>query len=110
MKYSEVEPLPDRELQRLLSDDSPQSIRTALLALASHGADWRLAQDACLAHLDHPDPDVRGLAATCLGHIGRIHGRLDRHKVLDALRRKSDDPAIAGQVADALDDIDMFVA
>lgn len=50
-----------------------------------------------------------GLAATCLGHIARVHGRLDEDKVVVALRERLSDKEIVGRVVDALEDIEMFL-
>ena len=81
----------------------------ALVALAFYEANWRLAQDKRSELLSHGSPDVSGLAATCLGHIARIRHKLDKDKGLRALRGCLDDDAISGRVADALDDIELFL-
>jgi hypothetical protein len=52
---------------------------------------------------------MRGLAATCLGHVARIHKRLDLDLVLGALVPLKSDPVIGGYVRDALDDIKFFL-
>ncbi len=80
------------------------------MSVALNDPDWRWAQSKCLDLLDNESPDVRGLAATCLGHIARIHRQLDKEKVLIALREHLDDSTISGQIADALDDVDMFLS
>ncbi|MBC3879964.1 hypothetical protein H8K35_06495 [Undibacterium sp. LX40W] len=92
-----------------LSKD-PQVICDALVTMAFYEADWNWAQEKCLSFLKSSDIQVAGLAATCLGHIARIHRRLDKERVLIALRDASlNTPFIAGKVEDALDDIDTFI-
>lgn len=81
----------------------------ALLSVAFQEPDWQWAQEKFLALLESESPDVRGLSATCLGHIARIHGKLDKGRVVAALNSHLDDKAILGQIEDALDDIAMFV-
>lgn len=82
----------------------------ALASVVLHEKDWRWSQAQCLHFLNHANPELSGLAATCLGHIARIHRQLDRDLVITALRKRLDDPEIGGRVQDALDDIQMFVS
>jgi len=62
----------------------------------------------CLSFSNHPDPQVRGVAATCLGEIPRIHGQIDAELVISRLNVMLHDPATSGQAQDALDDIARF--
>jgi len=92
----------------LLRRDQDAVLRT-LLGAVNAEPDWRRAQDECLRLLAHDDLAVRKLAVTCLGHVARIHRHIDRPRVLSALDHvASSDPAIAGQVEDARDDIEHF--
>ena len=77
----------------------------ALVSLAFHDPDWHWVQDICLRFLNDNNPEIGGVSATCLGHLARIHGKLDRERVVAALRNRLDDPEIGGRVEDALDDI-----
>lgn len=81
----------------------------ALLSAAFYDPDWRWVQNHCLNFLTHEDRDVRALAAICLGHIARIHGKLDVDIVLERLVPLKTDPLIGGSVQDALDDIKFFL-
>ena len=45
-------------------------------------------QELYLELLDHRDRPVRLLAATCLGHVARVHRRLDEDRVVPALQRR----------------------
>ncbi|WP_233237924.1 hypothetical protein [Bordetella sp. LUAb4] len=103
-------PCADRGLaeKAFLSGNSSE-ICKMLVSIAFYDSDWNWVQDRCLEFLASPVPEVRGVAATCLGHIARIHHCLDRNKVLSALDKHSGDASIAGQISDALDDIAMFV-
>jgi hypothetical protein len=94
----------------MLASGSQEQITDALVGLAYHEQDWRWVQSQCLRFLSSADPDVRGLAATCLGHIARILGRVDKELVLPALQPLLTDPQIAGRVEDALEDIRIFTS
>jgi hypothetical protein len=91
-----------------MSWDSRQ-ICSALVCVAFYDRDWRWSQDRFLEFLSNNDPAIRGLAATCRGHLARIHGKLDTERVLPALKLSCNDPEISGRVEDALDDIKMYL-
>jgi len=81
-----------------------------MLRLAFHDPDWRWVQDLCLRWTTDPDWQVRNGVVLALGHVARIHRRLDRDRVVPVLRTLSEDPRLKGTVDDALEDIDMFVS
>jgi hypothetical protein len=87
----------------------PKVICHALVAAAFCEPDWKWVQDKCLYFLQNADPEISGLAATCLGHVARIHQKLERDKVIAALDARRENSEIAGRIEDALDDINMFI-
>src|SRR5579875_1886943 len=68
--------------------------------------DW--SSDVCSSDLD---PGIRGIAATCIGHLARIHQQLDLDLILPALYRHQSDPGkyVAGNVDNALSSIERFM-
>ena len=88
---------------------STEEICRALVAAAFSETDWRWVQGQCLFFLTYPDIEVRGLAATCLGHLARIHQKLDLEVVIPALKSHLKDKEIFGQVQEALEDIEMYM-
>lgn len=97
------------EVARAFESGDPDVLSAVLIALAFHEPDWRWAQDRCLEALDHESPVVRGLAATCLGHVARIHKRLDLDRVRPKLEALASDPYAGGRARDALEDIARFL-
>ncbi|MEO8403014.1 MAG: hypothetical protein ABI480_00405 [Chitinophagaceae bacterium] len=81
----------------------------AMVACAYYENDWKWAQEKFLTFLQNNDTTISGLAATCLGHIARIHHKIDKDKVLPALQNYIHKKEISGPVQDALDDIEIFV-
>lgn len=68
--------------------------------------DWLRVQFKEL--LEHSDQDVRGVTATCIGHIARLHPSANREQLLSILRPHLSDSLICGRVEDAIDDVRMF--
>lgn len=108
-KYQTPQYINKKLAEEAFETNDMKTICEALVAVALHEQDWKWAQDKCLGFLESESSDIRGLAATCLGHIARIHRELDKEKVLSALQTHLSDEYISGQVSDALDDIEMFL-
>ncbi len=94
---------------RIFSMGSDDEICDTLLSITLFDEDWSWCQTQCLSFLKHTNPDISGLAATCLDHLARIHHKLDKQLVIPALKQRLTDPKISGRIQDALDDIDMFL-
>ena len=109
MKYHEIFPLNRPDLERLLESGNQKAIIDALLSAAYYDPDWKWVQTTCLRFLDHSETDVRWNAATCLGHVARIHKKLDTEIVVPKLTALKADPTIAANVQDALDDIEWYL-
>jgi hypothetical protein len=109
MTSKEPEPISRDAASSVFASGGPQEICDALIGVTFHEPDWHWVRDRCLDFLSHENSDVRGLAATCLGHIARIHHALDQDVVVPALQRLRADPQVGGRAEDALDDIRMFL-
>jgi hypothetical protein len=109
MILDEVKPITQTEAEAGLASGMPDKICDALIRITYHHPDWRWVQDVCLVFASHSNPQISGLAVTCLGHLARIHGVLEVEKVLTTLRKLRGDPKISGRVADALDDIKTYL-
>ncbi|MCL2824508.1 MAG: hypothetical protein FWD57_11000 [Polyangiaceae bacterium] len=97
------------ELEALIESRNESAIVEALLSAAYYDPDWRWVHGVCLRVLDQTNMYVRSNAATCLGHIARIHKNLDLDLVLPRLLPLKGDPAIGPWVEDALEDIRFFL-
>jgi hypothetical protein len=96
------------QLSLLLKSTDLNVVSDTLLYVCFNVDDIEWIQDKCIELLEHKDEDIAGLAATCLGHIARIHSRINKGKVLPVLQSKLQDTRLSGRVKDALEDIDMF--
>lgn len=83
----------------------------ALLDLTYGDPDRRAVEVALLGQLSSPDvhPEVKQLAVTCMGHIGRLH-RAASADVVRRLEGLLGDPELGGRAEDALGDIRAFTA
>ena len=107
--FKNPEELNRKELLKKFSSGDSDEICEALISMAFDEEDWQWAQNQCLYFLESPDSGVRGIAATCLGHVARYHRKLDRELVEEALSKHLDDKEIFGQVDEALDDIKFYL-
>jgi hypothetical protein len=108
MDYREPPPVTRERFQQLLMQGNARQSAQALIGLVFSDPDWKWLQDLCLSLVEYVEPDVRAAAVTSLGHIARIHGRIERSLVEPRLRQLLDDPFLAGRAQDALDDIASF--
>jgi hypothetical protein len=80
----------------------------ALVAVSLHDPDGEWVANLCAELLDDNDSNMRAVAATCLGHVARIHPQIDLKRVVPVLRRLASDPVVGGRASDALDDIALY--
>ena len=108
MRYEDVAPVTkDQALVAFASQDANRIVH-ALLGTAYHESDWEWVQDWCLRFLESTEPAVRNTAITCLGHLARIHKKINKAKVMGALRSHLKDAGCEGRIEDAIDDIEVF--
>lgn len=111
MKYEQIEPIDRHQAEKLLASNRRDAICRTLVSVATFDSDRRWAQAQCLKFARHDDPFVRGVAATCLGHLARIHGAIDEDEVVpvvcELLRDK--DPGTRGKAQDTLSDFSIFL-
>ena len=92
----------------LLCDDVEE--RTRAILSISWQDNWHFAQAVCLKYARSPDPDIRRISITGLGHIARIHGAIDVESVLELLGESRQAGSGNGSFEDLFDDIMVFVA
>ncbi len=108
-QYEPIAPFNKQQsVQEFASGDTERIVR-ALLGATNHESDWEWVESRCLEYLDSPVQEVRNVAITCLGHLARIHQKINKSRVLAALARHRANPDVAGRIEDAIDDIEIFV-
>lgn len=109
MRYSEPVPLTKADAEKVFASSDSDAICEALVAVALSDPDWQWTQDRCIEFTHHPEWPLRAIAATCLGHLARIHGTLDFAKVKPRLIELMKDPRTRGYAESAAGDIKMFM-
>jgi HEAT repeat protein len=111
METNANSPFTAEEIEQIFQSNNIANICETLVTLALYDADWQKVETFCLEFLEHPDAGVRMVAATCIGHLARIHQQLDLDLVLPALYRHQSDQGkwVAGNVDNALSCIERFM-
>ena len=111
MKYERVRPIDKTRARKLLANGDRDAICRTLVSVAMFESDRRWAQSQFLKFARHADPFVRGVAATSLGHLARIHGAIDEDDVVPVVREllHDSDPETRGKAQDALSDFSTFL-
>lgn len=107
MRYENPQPLPHGEAEAIFASGDDSAICNALVGAALHDGDADWVESWCLRLGVSQSDDVRGVAATCLGHVARRFGAVRRDS-LELLERLQRDPAVGGRAEDALDDVRQF--
>jgi hypothetical protein len=108
MQFDNVKAIDRQSAEMAFASGNESEICHALVSLAFHEPDWLWAQNQCLFFLEKDNQNIAGVAATCLGHLARIHRKIEKDKVTVALKLHLSNGDLAGIVEDALDDILMF--
>jgi len=109
-RYEPIHPITREQALIELDSRNPERIGKALLAMALHYNDYEYVLELCLGYFDHESINVQFSAIYCIGHIARIHRKMDTDRVLPLLEKKRANPELTGTVFDALDDIQMFTS
>jgi len=92
-----------------LFSGNKEKICQSLVGIAFCDPEWQWSQNKFLEFLNSNDMEIRRVSATCLGHVARIHGQLDKEKVIAELEKHLCNDEISGTILDALDDINDFL-
>lgn len=107
--YEEPVPATPADVVAALQCGDRQAATRALVGAAFHHPDGQAVQELCLRLLDGEDRQLAAVAATCLGHLARIHRQLGAETVRAALDRQRGDPLVGPRAEDALGDIDLYL-
>ncbi len=96
------------KLLQSLQVTTPDKIASALLSVVIYDSDFEWVQSLCFQYVHSPHENVKWIAIICLGHIARIHRKIDKHTAITLLETLLTDEMYGGQASDALDDITRY--
>ncbi|CAJ0800566.1 hypothetical protein LMG7141_03841 [Ralstonia condita] len=97
------------DIEIMLRSNQSDVVIDALMYLCFNINDPDWIQDKCISAIEvGMNDDIKGLGITCIGHVARMYGKIDKDKVIPILEKKLKDESLSGRVRDALDDIDTF--
>ena len=98
-------------IEAAIGRDDPDELRIAVLSAALHAQDPVWAEGVCVRLVSHPHWNVRGNAVLGFGHLARIHGALDRARVLPLVEAALADGHryVRGQAYGAADDLEQYL-
>ena len=109
LRYHSPRPLSRSTAERRLASGDASTVAHALVAVALSDPDWQWVQSHCLRLASSSNPEVASIAVTCLGHLARLHRKLDLETVVPLLHSMLKDPALVGFAEDTLDDIRIYM-
>jgi hypothetical protein len=92
--YRPVKLMSRSEIVEALESTDPTCVSGALYSAVRSIDDWKWVQDECLKRVADAQIQIRWAAVTCLGDLAMIHKKLDSERVLAALEKAIEDPAI----------------
>lgn len=107
MKYVEPKKISRKEADLALKSPDSGVVSHALVNIAFFESEWKWSQDVCLQFVDDRRIEVAQVALTCIGHIARIHGQLDK-KVIQKLNSLRKNSKLGGYAENALSDYEIF--
>jgi HEAT repeat protein len=110
-RYTSIDPISRKDATAAVSSGNQDELGLVALAVALHEPDVNWAQTFLISLVGNESPVVRGNAVQGLGHLARLHGKLDvviaRPVVVAALA--DPDPYVRGQAENAQDDLKVYL-
>ncbi|WP_001060128.1 hypothetical protein [Escherichia sp. TW09308] len=97
-------------LEKLLNSEDEKQVAETLLYIVYNVKDISWSEEVFMRMANNFNGDICGLALTCIGHLARINGKIDKGKVIPFLKEKMENSneVISSRAEDALDDINVF--
>ena len=80
--YKEIVPIEKAVAEKIFASNDVELICSSLVSISFYEQDWKWAQNICIEFIENKDLTFKGIAATCLGHIARVQGKLEKEKEL----------------------------
>lgn len=106
--YQKIPELQFNNITERLNSSDGEELALLLLGLLELD-DWEWVQDIYIKFINNKDIWVASAAIGGLGDLARIHGHIDKERVVKSLTNLANSrEELRGKISDAVDDIDMF--
>ena len=102
-------PITHQEADKAFASNDPEKIKDALIRTVFFDENPQRIQTKCLIYLDNENSDLQREAIIGLGHLARIHGKLDKTIVVPKLKALEKNSELIEVIEEALDDIEAFL-
>ncbi len=111
MKYEPIKKYSKEDIEKALADNNANELLLMVLSVALYSDDFEYAENFCIQLSNHEHFNVRGNAIQALGHIARIHGKLNENKIKPIIEKalKDKNKVVRGNAIDAKDDTKQFL-
>ncbi len=106
--YKTPIPISKKDAEKAALSKSASLICNALISISLYERDFLWAQDFVFKQIGSENDDVTSAAITGVGHLARIHRKIDVDKFVLEVQSLSKNVKFAGLIEDVLDDIEMF--
>ncbi len=109
-KYKAIENKTRKKALEELSSGDGFKKAEALLSLVFNDDDFDWVFKLCLKYLDSEDIKMKETAVLCIGHLARIHRKIDKEIIIPKIKLMAEKfPELSDRVEFTLEDIDIFV-
>lgn len=108
-EFTDKSPITHEEADEAFASNDPEKIKDALIRTVFFDDNPQRIQQKCLIYLDSEHPDLQREAIIGLGHLARIHGKLDKKLVVNKLKNLEKNSNFREEVEDTLDCIEEFL-
>lgn len=109
MKYQEVPEITKEEAEKIFQSNDHNLMSEALVSAAYYIDDWKWVEAKCLLFLENEDIALKIIAITCLSHLVRIHQKVSKDLVDQALLKYKKDKLLKGEIKMYEDDVQIFL-
>ncbi len=91
VKYEPIKKYSKVDIEKAVAGNNADELLLMVLSVALYSDDFEYAENFCVQLSNHEHFNVRGNAIQGLGHIARIHGKLNENKVKPIIESASKD-------------------
>lgn len=110
-RFQDLETFTNGDIEAAIRRNHPDELPLVPITIALVSVDRESAEDTCLLLASHENPEVRGNAVVCLGHLARRFRTLDEKRVRPVIESalRDNDEYVRSNAKSAADEIHQFL-